>query len=536
MSLVKPPVAPPSNKIIQSFWTGLITDMERLCIKSYLDNGHEFHLYTYESLAGLPAGTTVRDANEVIPHEQMEKFANPQQFADHFRYVLLYEKGGWWMDMDTVCLRPFDFKEDYVFALSASTSIVIPNGYIKVPAKSPLMAYCLQNTANVHKNALAAMDFQQLGPILITRGIRELGLERFVLPCDTFDPVHWDRAEQIIDPDIRWDLTKSYCVHLFHAMWNRGHEAHHYAISPDTNGTYPEGCLYERLKQRHILAPKVSIVITTFNRPELLEKTLGSFAMQDYTNYEVIVVDDGTDTDTRRVCMNNGATYIKLRDTTEPRNPAYANNVGIKYAKGEIILLQNAECQHVDPHSIERLANTVTDTTAVFARVMGLKQDGNRDWLYCGIESPRPFFFCGAIKKSWFEKLRGMDEDYPCGGYDDDDFADRLTKAGVRFVFTDVLVYHQWHSRAGMPSADAAGYMYQSKKAQMFAGTISEVRNLDREWGSLDASVIPVKPKNNLPTIKIAPAVIPALPPPTSNGLRYSNNGLTLDWWDMNRR
>src|ERR1019366_8192941 len=248
------------------------------------------------------------------------------------------------------------------------------------------------------------------------------------LSCDTFDPVHWDRAEQIIDPGVQWDLSKSYCVHLFHAMWNGGHESCHYAISPNSNGSYPSACLYERLKRRYILAPNVSIDKTTFNRPELLEKTLGSFAMQEYTDYQVIVVDDGTDKDTARVCANNGATYLKLTDTTEPRNPSYANNVGIRYAKGEIIILQNAECQHADPHTIETLENTCTNTTAVFARVMGLKQDGNRDWLYCGVESPRPFFFCGALKKSWFEKLRGMDEDYPCGGYDDDDFADRLTK------------------------------------------------------------------------------------------------------------
>src|ERR1035441_8961074 len=85
-----------SNKIIQSFWTGPISDMERLCIKSYIDNGHEFHLYMYGTPQGVvPAGTTIKDANEVIPKEQMARFANPQQFSDHFRYTLLYRVGGW---------------------------------------------------------------------------------------------------------------------------------------------------------------------------------------------------------------------------------------------------------------------------------------------------------------------------------------------------------------------------------------------------------------------------------------------------------
>src|ERR1022692_1286129 len=252
MSTVKPVSRPVSNKVIQSFWTGPITDMERLCVKSYLDHGHEFHLYTYESLSNLPAGVSVKDANEIIPREQMEKFANPQQFSDHFRYSLLYKLGGWWMDMDTVCLRPFDFEEEYVFALVPTPTVSIYNGFIKVPTLSPLMEYCMQGTSNGTKDTLAEKSFQALGPLLITRGIRELGLERFVLPGDIFDPVHWDRAEQIINPNVKWDLSKSYCVHLFHAMWNNGHEAHCYKISPDSNGSYPSECLYERLKRRYI--------------------------------------------------------------------------------------------------------------------------------------------------------------------------------------------------------------------------------------------------------------------------------------------
>ncbi len=36
-------------------------------------------------------------------------------FANFFRYKLSLEKGGWWTDMDYVCLTPLDFADDLVF-------------------------------------------------------------------------------------------------------------------------------------------------------------------------------------------------------------------------------------------------------------------------------------------------------------------------------------------------------------------------------------------------------------------------------------
>lgn len=517
------------NKVIQSFWSGPITTMERLCIKSYLDNGHEFHLYTYESLEGLPSGVIVKSADEIVPRKRKEDFSNPQQFADYFRYSLLYEKGGWWMDMDTVCLRHYDFTAEYVFALAPTKTFYLYNGFLKVPPHSALMQYCMNQAATYTKDKLESASFQDIGPTLITHAVRDLDLSGFVLPGDTFDPVHWDKAVQIIDPNIQWDLSKPYCVHLFHAMWNHGHEAHNYTISPDTNGTYPDGCLYERLKKKYLTPPKVSIVITTFNRPELLRPTLESFRRQKFTDYEVIVVDDGTDDQTKGICNEFGVTYIKLRTTADYRCPSYPNNVGVQYASGDIVILQNAECKHVDPNTIEKLANSVKANNAVFARVIGLRADGTEEWVMCGTESQRPFFFCGAIKKSWFTRLHGMDEDYPTGGYDDNDFADRLRKEGVQFVFSNTIVHHLYHPRPTI-SVEAALACYNMKTAAMAAGTLGTVRNLNG-WGGVP------------PMVAVAPVDFlamglsrPQFQPKKNLASRYSADGLSIDWWDSHAR
>ena len=50
-----------SSNIIQSLWIGNnLSDMEQLCIQSFLDNGHEYHLYVYEPIQNIPHGSLLK--------------------------------------------------------------------------------------------------------------------------------------------------------------------------------------------------------------------------------------------------------------------------------------------------------------------------------------------------------------------------------------------------------------------------------------------------------------------------------------------
>ena len=234
---------------------------------------------------------------------------------------------------------------------------------------------------------------------------------------------------------------------------------------------------------------KTSIVLTTFNRNPQLAQTLASIRRQQFSG-EVIVVDDGDlshgNPSASLVCAAFGARHISLRRpfSSSFRNPAYPNNVGIRAASGDVVILQNAECRHEDPEAIVKLTALVTPISAVFARVIALNEDGSELMTYCGPENPRPYFFCGAIRREWLVKLRGFDEDYTGAGYDDDDLADRLGASGVDFVFSDIKVSHQWHPPAGT-YADATEMhaLYQSKLAAMMKGELGLVRNVGRDWG-----------------------------------------------------
>src|SRR5215469_2996421 len=111
--------------LVQGLWIGpKLSSMEKLCIHSFLKHGHPFHLYVYDQVDGVPAHTKLCDANKIVPSSRIFFYSQHHScsgFANMFRYKLLLERGGWWVDMDTVCFRTFSFSDPYVFS-SESTS------------------------------------------------------------------------------------------------------------------------------------------------------------------------------------------------------------------------------------------------------------------------------------------------------------------------------------------------------------------------------------------------------------------------------
>lgn len=65
-------------------------------------------LWSYlQSYKNLPKGCILKDANEIIPQTEaykdvLETYAH---FSDLWRWKFLYEHGGFWTDLDVVCLR-----------------------------------------------------------------------------------------------------------------------------------------------------------------------------------------------------------------------------------------------------------------------------------------------------------------------------------------------------------------------------------------------------------------------------------------------
>ena len=128
--------------------------MERLCVRSFCANGHEFHLYHYDELQNLPqaGGLRLMDGNEVLPCTAA--FRNAYRslafFSDHFRWELMRKRGGWWMDMDTVCVRPLDVDSDIAFSQTPDLRWMF-NGILKFPRGHALAAAIADSYKDVDK-------------------------------------------------------------------------------------------------------------------------------------------------------------------------------------------------------------------------------------------------------------------------------------------------------------------------------------------------------------------------------------------------
>jgi hypothetical protein len=147
-----------NDEVINGLWIGTqLNAIEQLTIKSFLNHGHTFVLWTYEPVVNVPVNTTIRNANEIIPKEEVFTYKHYNQFghgkgsyagfSDLFRYKLLYELGGWWVDMDVTCLKPFHFEGDYVFRYHHKNGLV--GNVMKCPPKSELMLYCFQQASEL---------------------------------------------------------------------------------------------------------------------------------------------------------------------------------------------------------------------------------------------------------------------------------------------------------------------------------------------------------------------------------------------------
>jgi hypothetical protein len=148
----------PDASTINSLWIGThLSKLELLTLHSFLKFGFRFKLWLYEPLQHeLPEGILVGNANEIIPADKVFRYKHKSQFghgkgsvagfSDIFRYKLLLDKGGWWVDMDITCLQPLDIDKPYFFRQHHHLTVV--GNIMKCPKGSELMRLCYEEAIN----------------------------------------------------------------------------------------------------------------------------------------------------------------------------------------------------------------------------------------------------------------------------------------------------------------------------------------------------------------------------------------------------
>jgi len=83
--------------------------------------------------------------------------------------------------------------------------------------------------------------------------------------------------------------------------------------------------------------PSVSVIVATYNRKELLGKTICSILSQTFDEFELIVVDDGSTDGTKCIFDMIDDPRIQYIYTNNWGGPARPRNIGIKAARGQYI-------------------------------------------------------------------------------------------------------------------------------------------------------------------------------------------------------
>ncbi len=106
-----------------------------------------------------------------------------------------------------------------------------------------------------------------------------------------------------------------------------------------------------------------SIIIPTFNRSTELFKTINSIKIQNYTDYEIVIIDDFSSDDTVKLlnlCMNeNSNLNIKFTKLFSNSGPNIARNKGSTIANGKYLIFLDSDDQFFNSTSLFEIYETI---------------------------------------------------------------------------------------------------------------------------------------------------------------------------------
>jgi glycosyltransferase involved in cell wall biosynthesis len=277
----------------------------------------------------------------------------------------------------------------------------------------------------------------------------------------------------------------------------------------------------------------ISVVITTYNRPDALEAVVEACFMQDDKNFEIIIADDGSTANTRAlVDALRARSPVPLKHVWQPDQgfrAAMARNRGTLAATGNYIIFLDGDCvpqrDFIARHrALSRPGFLVSGSRILLSPALTQKalaekidlpaislMDKLRYRLRGDMNKVLQMFVrlpdAGRVRKSFswrrikscnlavwrsdLEKVNGFDESFVGWGHEDSDLVVRLFHAGVLrkdgAFATEVL--HLWHREAKRDEESSNRKVVLERAANK---TVQAVRGLREHQG--DAPFVPPAP------------------------------------------
>jgi hypothetical protein len=209
-----------------------------------------------------------------------------------------------------------------------------------------------------------------------------------------------------------------------------------------------------------------------YNRLTQFDFTLQTLAKSQCQDFEIICVDDYSDSDhDPRILQDRypqlNLKIIRMWDLSPHRwyiNPCVPYNVAFRHSQGQTIIIQNPECCHIGD-VISHCAAHINDQTYLSYHCWSATKDQleylrnyqpisyeprpKGMWYNHAVHRAESFHFCTALTRKNLITLNGFDERFANGlDYDDNEFVWRVRNLGLNITYiADPHVVHQPHPK-----------------------------------------------------------------------------------------
>ena len=262
---------------------------------------------------------------------------------------------------------------------------------------------------------------------------------------------------------------------------------------------------------------KITVIVTTYNRPDALTLALEGYLSQNDKNFELIIADDGSTIETKKIITHyQGKNIIKICHVWQEDKGFRASairNRAIAKTSADYVIFSDGDCiplpDFVGQHKYlaeknwfvagSRILLSAAFTLSVLKEQNPVYNWRMNKWILARIKKDinrlSPFFslpFSNLLRKltpnSWegvmtcnmaawrtdLIKINGFDESYSGWGLEDSDIAIRLIRSNIHRKSARFLlpVLHLWHKE------NDRGYLTENRRR------LNELINSDRVYAS----------------------------------------------------
>lgn len=248
------------------------------------------------------------------------------------------------------------------------------------------------------------------------------------------------------------------------------------------------------------LYEKCSIVVVSYNNADLTRQCIESIVARTmYPNYEVIIVDNASQDDTRDMLRSMQRQFpglkLKLIINDQNRGFAAANNQGIAQAEGKYVVLLNNDTvvtndwlesmlrhlQKSDIGLVGPVTNSVGNEAKIAVDYVNIEQMHEFAARYTIANEGRHFeisvlaMFCVAMRREVFDEIGELDEAFGIGMFEDDDYCRRIQSAGYRTVCAEDSFVHHYGQASFKKLIDSGEYQAIWDRNQAY---------FEKKWGA----------------------------------------------------